>query len=113
MLNLCEPHAFVGKYLGRRKSHRGYDVRDILKQRMGKDRHEADLGVGKLQHVTNLWRTAEQNRFHPHCFFHCTLVGEFVLQKMCPFLGHSPWSSLLNLVARQLSREGGNNVPRC
>lgn len=43
LLELPEPHAFVVKYLGRRKSHRRYEVCNVLEQRMCKDRHEANL----------------------------------------------------------------------
>jgi hypothetical protein len=43
LLELCEPHAFVVQYLGRRKAHRRYEVCNILEQGMCKDRHEANL----------------------------------------------------------------------
>jgi hypothetical protein len=43
LLELRGPHAFVVKYLGRRKSHRRYEACNVLKQRMCKNRHEANL----------------------------------------------------------------------
>jgi hypothetical protein len=95
LLELREPHAFVVKYLGRRESHRRYEVCDVLEQRMCKNRHEANLWVGKLQHITNLRGATEQDSLHPNRTFHLALIGEFELQKICPFLCHDPRSSLL------------------
>jgi hypothetical protein len=77
---------------------------------MSKDRHEANLRIGKLQPVTDLRGAAEQDGFHPHRFLHCPLVGEFELQKMGPFLGHGPWSSLVNLVGHQAVKGMGKHT---
>jgi hypothetical protein len=97
LLELRKPHAFVVQYLGRRKAHRRYEVRNVLEQRMCKDPHEANLWVGKLQHITNLRRTTEQDRLHADRTFHLALIGEFELQKIRPFLCHDPRSRLLSL----------------
>lgn len=94
MLRSREPHSFVGQNLVGGKTHSRNDVRDIREKWMGENGHEADLSIGQLQHISQFWRTAEKCCLHSHGSLHFSLMGEFLLKQVCPFLGHSPWSCL-------------------
>jgi len=78
--------------------HLRQEVADALEEGKCKDGHEADLPSGKLEDVSKFRRPSEQGCFHSDFLLHLTLVGELLLEDVCPLLRNPPRPSLENPV---------------